>query len=86
VKGLLAQGFTGEERPLLSIGYKETLDWLQGRFAEDHEAFAERININTRQLAKTQRTWFSKESKQTFDPRTEGVNLLSAARDFIFQE
>ena len=86
VQNLLMQGFTGEERPLQSIGYKETLDWIRGKYGSDQAAYEERININTRQLAKVQRTWFKKElEKQIFDPRTQGESLLSAARSFIQQ-
>ena len=86
VEKLLALGFTGQEKPLQSIGYKETVEWIRGEFGTDLKAFEERININTRQLAKTQRTWFKKENKQVFDPRTEGHALLSAAKKFISQE
>lgn len=83
VAQLLQQGFTGAERPLQSIGYKETLDWLHGKFGQDEAAFKERISLNTRQLAKVQRTWFKKEEKIQFDPRSEGAALVRAAQDFI---
>lgn len=87
VKQLLDQGFTGAERPLQSIGYKESLDWIRGEFGADAAAFEERININTRQLAKVQRTWFKKElDKLVFDPRSEGDALLTAAKNFIARE
>lgn len=85
VEALLATGFSGDEKPLQSIGYKETLEWLSGEFGTDIKAYEERININTRQLAKTQRTWFKKETKQVFDPRTDGGALLSTAKEFISQ-
>lgn len=83
VKTLLAQGFTGKEKPLQAIGYKETLDWLTGAYGTDEKAFEERIVINTRQLAKAQRTWFKKQEKRVFDPRSDGELLQSAVRDFI---
>lgn len=49
---------TGTEKPLLSIGYKQSQMFLSGEItsAQDLE---ERINIATRQLAKAQRTWFN---------------------------
>lgn len=84
VQDLLLQGFTGEERPLLSIGYKETLDWLRGLYGSDLAQYKERISLNTRQLAKVQRTWFKKElDKQTFDPRTDGQSLMAAVTEFL---
>lgn len=85
VKNLLAQGFTGKEKPLQAIGYKETLDWLNEVYGTDEKAFEERIVINTRQLAKAQRTWFKKQEKLVFDPRSEGENLLSAVKEFIYR-
>lgn len=50
---------TGEEKPLSSIGYKETLQYIQGDF-DSLVDFTERIIISTRQLAKSQRTFFKK--------------------------
>ena len=71
VKNLLDKGATGKEKPLLSIGYKETIQFLQGKF-ENEKAYRERINISTRQLAKAQRTFFKKvQHKNTFNPLHE---------------
>lgn len=68
VKSLLLNGFTGKEKPLQSIGYFETLEYLQGGFST-LEDFKERISISTRQLAKSQRTWFNREKqKLSFHP------------------
>ena len=71
VKELLDKGATGTEKPLLSIGYKETIQLLQGIF-DNQKAYQERINISTRQLAKAQRTFFKKvQHKNTFNPLHE---------------
>ena len=60
-----------KEKPLLSIGYKETIQFLQGKL-ENEKAYRERINISTRQLAKAQRTFFKKvQHKNTFNPLHE---------------
>ncbi|MBT3236169.1 MAG: tRNA (adenosine(37)-N6)-dimethylallyltransferase MiaA [Bdellovibrionales bacterium] len=59
VEELLAQGFTGKEKPLQSIGYKETLQYISNQFNNPQE-YLERIAISTRQLAKSQRTFFNK--------------------------
>jgi len=82
VKGLLAQGYTGLERPLGAIGYKETLDWLRGVYLSESE-FEERIVINTRQLAKAQRTWFKRKEKRTFDPRGQFDELVELVDEFL---
>lgn len=83
IKNLLTQGFTGEEKPLQSIGYKENLDYLQGKFSSLEEC-QERIIISTRQLAKSQRTWFKRDSsKRTFHPLQERERIIEAVRSFL---
>lgn len=68
VEGLLKAGFSPELKPLQSIGYKETVAYLKGEFASLSECI-ERISISTRQLAKSQRTFFNKIGpKESFNP------------------
>jgi tRNA dimethylallyltransferase len=86
VQELLASGFIGTEKPLQAIGYKETIDWLNGVFGENFSEYEERIVINTRRLAKAQRTWFKKKEKIQIDPRHEGETLMAKAKEFISQE
>ena len=67
----MVQGFTGKEKPLQSIGYKETIDYLNNKISEINE-LKERIIISTRQLAKAQRTFFKKITpKNEYDPLNE---------------
>ncbi len=61
VKSLL-KTFTGKEKPLQSIGYKEVQDYLKGKIPTLLE-LQEAIVISTRQLAKAQRTWFANIEK-----------------------
>lgn len=76
VRSLLEQGFTGEEKPLQSIGYKESLDFIKGEIASEDE-LAERITIATRQLAKSQRTWFKRDqSKISFHPLKDKERII----------
>ncbi len=83
VDGLLAQGFSGEEKPLQSIGYKEVLELKAGEL-KDLDACRERINISTRQLAKSQRTWFNRiPGKHTFHPVTDRTLISVSVRNFI---
>lgn len=64
VKDLIANGFNGSEKPLQSIGYKETFDFLRGELASRDELL-EKISISTRQLAKSQKTFFKKMIPKT---------------------
>ena len=83
VEDLLKSGFTGEEKPLQSIGYKEMLDLISGEF-KNLEECRERIIISTRQLAKSQRTWFNRiAEKQIFHPLKDRVQIKTLVRDFL---
>ena len=82
VQGLLKQGFTGLEKPLQSIGYKEVMDLHLGLLKNEAECL-ERIVISTRQLAKSQRTWFNRVAgKQTFHPLLNRSLILDTVRKF----
>lgn len=74
VNSLLAQGFSGEEKPLKSIGYKQAVGLINGEFSTQEEAI-ERTVIATRQLAKAQRTWFAKVEKNSYN-RLEDLNKI----------
>jgi tRNA dimethylallyltransferase len=67
VKSLIQDGLNGTQKPLLSIGYKEVFEYINGVHTTEEE-MEERINISTRQLAKSQRTWFKKVEKKQFNP------------------
>ena len=83
VDHLLQQGFTGDEKPLQSIGYKEVLE-LKSGLIESLEACEERINISTRQLAKSQRTWFNRLlEKHTFHPLNQRSLISETLRKFL---
>ena len=82
INELKSSGFTGEEKPLKSIGYKECFDYLN-KTIETEEAMIERINISTRQLAKSQRTWFKKIEKNEYNPLTQLDNLFSDFDNFL---
>ena len=80
VKGLLAQGFTGKEKPLESIGYKEAQSFLAGDLTETE--LKEEIDIATRQLAKAQRTWFKGQKKTFFHPLRDRELILKMVKEF----
>ncbi len=60
VTGLLAAGYGADTPSLSSIGYRETMAYLQGTFGFD-EAVA-RMARATRRFAKRQSTWFRADS------------------------
>lgn len=83
VKSLLAQGFSGLEKPLQSIGYKEALDFIFGVYKSKAEC-RERIVISTRQLAKSQRTWFNRDdTKLTFHPLLDEKKIIATVGEFL---
>jgi tRNA dimethylallyltransferase len=56
VRGLLARGLKENPSVAGAIGYRETIDFIEGRLPESELAPA--IVRNTRALVKKQRTWF----------------------------
>lgn len=83
VQDLLNQGFNGNEKPLQAIGYKETLEFIAGKVASKEE-LAERIIISTRQLAKSQRTWFNRdEEKIEFHPLNQKELIFDQVDEFL---
>jgi tRNA dimethylallyltransferase len=59
---LLDQGFSPDIKPLKSVGYRETVAYLQGETGL--EDTMELIYLRTRRLAKRQRTWFRGQLKE----------------------
>jgi tRNA dimethylallyltransferase len=59
VQGLLASGATGREKPFESLGYKQALQYLRGECTR--ERAVETTQIETRQYAKRQLTWFRRD-------------------------
>ncbi|MBT4793423.1 MAG: tRNA (adenosine(37)-N6)-dimethylallyltransferase MiaA [Halobacteriovoraceae bacterium] len=82
VKNLLESGANGSEKPLNSIGYKEVIAYLHGEFSSLAEC-KERISINTRRLAKSQRTWFNKQDKTCYNSMTDLAAIESTCRSFL---
>jgi tRNA dimethylallyltransferase len=77
VRGLLAQGLKQNPSAAGAIGYRETVDCLEGRLPEPGLAAA--IARNTRALVRKQRTWF-----KTQLPAHPQVAAASATADGLF--
>ena len=83
LQNLLGNGYSGEERPLQSVGYKEALAYLRGEI-RDLDDLIEQIFISTRQLAKTQRTFFKRITpKITVHPLVDSPTILKTLYDFM---
>ncbi len=61
VRGLLASGASGDEKPFEALGYKQALLHLRGELTL--EQAVESAIIETRQYAKRQRTWFRRDQE-----------------------
>lgn len=86
VKDLLEQGFSPELKALNSIGYKETLDYIAGQLPE-RAAWSERISLSTRQLAKSQRTFFKKVTpKNVYNPLLQKKLILADVQAFLCKD
>ncbi|MEI8194979.1 MAG: tRNA (adenosine(37)-N6)-dimethylallyltransferase MiaA [Phycisphaerae bacterium] len=85
VKGLVAPGGRGLSKEAASgVGYRQLLDHLEGRLSL--EEAVEQIKIQTRHLAKLQRTWlkrFSGVSWLEADENQSGRDLLPAAEQLL---
>jgi len=83
IQNLKLQGFSLEEKPLSSIGYKEAIAFLKGEFKSLDECI-ERISISTRQLAKSQRTFFKKiNPKECFNPLLDQDKISKRVSHFL---
>jgi tRNA dimethylallyltransferase len=78
VRGLLARGLKGNPSAAKAIGYRETIDFLEGRLPEAELASV--IAKNTRALVKKQRTWFKTQlpPHRTVAANTAEVSSLFA--------
>lgn len=83
VKNLLKNGFDGTEKAMQSIGYKEVVSYLNNQIETEEKCF-ERIFISTRQLAKSQKTFFKKISpKEVFNPITQLNEIHNIVINFL---
>jgi len=70
---------------LQGVGYKETLDWIQGKGALTLAEAKDRIKKATRHFAKRQWTWFKRERDIRWVWWPEGAKL-NDLRDFIIRD
>jgi tRNA dimethylallyltransferase len=86
VRGLLDGGLSGEEKPFESLGYSQVLGYLRGQISLEQAMAA--TEIETRQYAKRQLTWFRRDPRIVWFPGfgTDPAILeagLEAVRKFL---
>ena len=85
VQNLLNSGFDPNLKPLQSIGYKETINHIKLPGLIVEEELINDIYISTRQLAKSQKTFFKKITpKETVSP-IENIDYLFSLVDKFFK-
>ncbi len=85
ITGLLEAGCTGSEKPFESLGYKQALAHLRGAMTLE-EAIAS-TQLETRQYAKRQWTWFRRERDIVWlDGFGNSQDTFKKARDLIAPE
>jgi tRNA dimethylallyltransferase len=83
IEDLERAGYTLNEKPFASIGYKEIIEFKKGLFASEKECI-ERIAISTRQLAKSQRTFFNRITpKESYNPIQDQVKIKESVKSFL---
>ncbi|MFA6792785.1 MAG: tRNA (adenosine(37)-N6)-dimethylallyltransferase MiaA, partial [Candidatus Neomarinimicrobiota bacterium] len=84
VKALLERGCSPDLNALNSVGYKEVIAYLQGKY--DLEKAIEEIQKNTRRFAKRQITWFRKYAPDliiSYGEKESFEDILQRAKDMI---
>ena len=82
VRGLLASGCTGHEKPFESLGYRQALEHLRGNLSID-DAIAS-TQLETRQYAKRQWTWFRRDADVIWlDGFGNSTEVIEKALDLV---
>lgn len=80
VKHLMQMGYTKDMVSMQGLGYKEIIDYLEGRYSLEDAIY--RLKRDTRHYAKRQLTWFKREkdvvwvNKDDFNNEDEILNFL----------
>ncbi|MEE9590982.1 MAG: tRNA (adenosine(37)-N6)-dimethylallyltransferase MiaA [Thermodesulfobacteriota bacterium] len=80
-RGLLEKGYGPSLKPMLGLGYKEMVAYLEGRYSFS-EAVS-KLKKNTRNYAKRQMTWFRNEIDIEWFPYKESGRIVETIRRFL---
>ncbi len=82
VESLLASGCTGQEKPFESLGYRQALEHLRGNLSIE-DAIAS-TQLETRQYAKRQWTWFRRDPDVIWlDGFGDSIEVIEKASDLV---
>jgi tRNA dimethylallyltransferase len=81
VEKLLSDGVSPATNAMNSVGYSETVQYLQGKIS--YEQMVELIQRNTRHFAKRQWSWFRRDSRLTWFTRLPDQNIDVIAQEII---
>jgi tRNA dimethylallyltransferase len=82
VKHILSLGYSEELKPFTGIGYREILLYIKSLIS--HEDMVNNIKMHTRNYAKRQTTWFSKEKDVVWYEYPEDIeNIKKTVSEFL---
>ena len=83
VEEIIKKGLNKDSKPLLSIGYKETMSYIDGKI-KSKEELTEKIFFATRKLAKSQKTFLNKVSPlMRLHPLKQRDDIFSCVEKFL---
>jgi tRNA dimethylallyltransferase len=75
VSGLLKQGYNRQLRSMQALGYKEVIDYLDGKWTRDEMTIE--LKKRTRHFARRQLTWFRRFTEvKWFEPSVDIASIL----------
>jgi tRNA dimethylallyltransferase len=81
VKGILQQGYSEKLKPLQSLGYKQIIEFLQGKY--DWDKAVQLIKRDTWFYAKRQMTWFAADKEINWYPHELSGKICEDVRCFF---
>ena len=82
VKGLFAQGYSLDLKPVCSVGYRHMGLFLMGKMSLEQAVFL--MKRDTRRLAKRQLTWFRSDREiRWFQPGAERAKIKHVVQEFL---
>jgi len=84
VRGLLKRGYGENLKPLQSLGYKQVIEFILGRYPWNHAM--DLINRNTWQYSKRQMTWFSADKTINWFTPDQFEEIRGTVEKFLTHE
>lgn len=81
VRGLLAQGYHADLKPMQAIGYRHMVNHISGDW--DRDTTIDLLSRDTRRYAKRQYTWFKKEQVIMWFNRENGADVITTVDKWL---